>query len=163
MAFRRQEETVPLPHVRLAFTISKMPPSPIAGSRQSGNGNSRDAREPARIEPEARGVAKCFQTSIRWRRTKICRDLAKTHGDEGLRQWLWANAGCVRQVHLHDLRDGRSHRALGAGTLDFMQFLPLLAGENVLDWCMEVRPREKAIESLAVLKEMLRSAAENPS
>ena len=93
----------------------------------------------------------------------LCWDLAKTCRDDGLQQWLRANVGSVRQVHLHDLRNGRSHRIVGAGTLDFTGVLPLLAGEDVLDWCIEVRPREKATESLAALKQILRRASANPS
>ena len=93
----------------------------------------------------------------------LCWDLAKTWRDDALRQWLWANVGCVRQVHLHDLRDGRSHQVIGAGTLDFIQFLPVLARENVLDWCIEVRPRERAAESLEALRQMLRGASQDAS
>lgn len=44
---------------------------------------------------------------------------------------------------------------LGAGTLDFTRYLPRLAEANVLDFCLEVRPRQKAAESLANLKTLI--------
>ena len=45
--------------------------------------------------------------------------------------------------------------ALGTGRVDFMRFLPRLAEAGVLDYCIEVRPREKAKESLMNLRAMV--------
>lgn len=85
----------------------------------------------------------------------LCWDLPKSCGNQEIESWLWANVDHVRQVHLHDVSDGYSHQVIGTGKLDLMQYLPPLAKANVLDWCIEVRPREKALESLANLNRML--------
>ncbi len=44
---------------------------------------------------------------------------------------------------------------IGSGELDFTQLLPILARADVLDYCIEVRPREKALQSLAALRRMV--------
>jgi len=95
----------------------------------------------------------------------LCWDLAKTYDgrrglDADMEAYFWAHLDHVQQVHLHDRRDGRSHRVIGTGSVDFMRFLPRLAEANVLDYCIEVRPREKAAESFANLQQLLRSSAE---
>ena len=86
----------------------------------------------------------------------LCWDLAKTfdgqmNRDSRLEQYFRDHLDRVRQVHLHDVRDGRSHRVLGTGRIDLMAYLPRLAEADVLEYCIEVRPREKATESLAHL------------
>ena len=86
----------------------------------------------------------------------LCWDLAKSHDDQELQEWLWLNVQHVRQVHLHDVCPGYSHQVIGMGTLDFMRYLPRLAGADVLDFCIEVRPQEEAVESLANLKRLAR-------
>jgi sugar phosphate isomerase/epimerase len=93
-------------------------------------------------------------------RLHLCWDLAKTYRDAATRdaalEWfLWRNLARVRQVHLHDRRDGLAHCVLGAGMVDFKRFLPRLARANVTEFCIEVRPREKALESLRNLRGML--------
>lgn len=95
-------------------------------------------------------------------RLHLCWDLAKTYRDGGrrdaaLERFMWRNLSRVRQVHLHDRRDGLSHCVLGAGTVDFMRFLPRLARANVMEFCIEVRPREKALESLRNLRGMVQA------
>jgi sugar phosphate isomerase/epimerase len=90
----------------------------------------------------------------------LCWDIAKTYlgrsePDRTLEEFFWRNLAHVRQVHLHDLRDGVSHRVIGTGHVDFMRFLPRLADANVLEYCIEVRPREKATESLTNLRRMI--------
>lgn len=90
----------------------------------------------------------------------LCWDLAKTYRadgslDETLEQYFCQNLARVRQVHLHDLRDGLSHCVIGTGRLDFARFLPRLARADILDYCIEVRPRDKALESLHRLRAML--------
>ena len=84
----------------------------------------------------------------------LCWDLAKTEGPE-FEAFMWKNLAHIRQVHLHDIRDGRSHRVVGTGEIDFMRFLPRLGEAEVMDYCIEVRPREKALESLENLKRLL--------
>lgn len=91
----------------------------------------------------------------------LCWDLAKMyhHGmekDAVQERYFWGNARYVRQVHLHDRNpDGSSHRVIGTGTIDFRGYLKRLAQYDVLDYCIEVRPREKAKESLERLKRLL--------
>ena len=95
-------------------------------------------------------------------RLHLCWDLAKTYRDAATRdatleRFMWRNLARVRQVHLHDRRGALSHCVLGAGTVDFMHFLPRLARANVAEFCIEVRPREKALESLRNLRGMMRT------
>ncbi|MBN1344030.1 MAG: sugar phosphate isomerase/epimerase [Phycisphaerae bacterium] len=87
----------------------------------------------------------------------LCWDLPKTYDargniDQELENYFWHNVDRIKQVHLHDLRDGRSHCVIGTGRLDLMRFLPRLARASVADWCIEVRPRDKALESLENLQ-----------
>ena len=84
----------------------------------------------------------------------LCWDLPKTAGPE-FEAFMWKNLAHIRQVHLHDIRDGRSHRVVGTGEIDFMHFLPRLGEAEVTDFCIEVRPREKALESLENLLDMM--------
>ncbi len=97
-------------------------------------------------------------------RLSLCWDLAKTFNREmrierNLEACFWKNLRHVRQVHLHDRSGhGHSHRVIGSGDIEFMHFLPRLAEADVMDYCIEVRPREKAKESLANLKALLQSA-----
>lgn len=90
----------------------------------------------------------------------LCWDLAKTYDkslnlNADLEEFFWRNLAHVRQVHLHDIRTGGSHKVVGTGGVDFMRFLPRLAQANVLEYCIEVRPREKALESLNNLKQII--------
>ena len=93
-------------------------------------------------------------------RLALCWDLAKawaarTRGGRDEERFFRRNIEHVRQVHLHDLRDGRSHRVIGTGEVDFMQFLPDLARVDVAEYCIEVRPRQKAADSLERLRGLL--------
>jgi len=92
-------------------------------------------------------------------RLALCWDLPKTYTpdgrDEPLEAWLWDHLHCIRQVHLHDRGGGRNHRTIGVGELDFTRYLPRLAAANVEEFCIEVRPREKALESLVNLASIL--------
>ena len=90
----------------------------------------------------------------------LCWDLAKTYDSRinlnlAIHDYFRHNIDFVRQVHLHDLRDGHSHRVIGSGDLDFLQFLPDLSKANVMDFCIEVRPREQALESMANLRSLI--------
>ena len=92
----------------------------------------------------------------------LCWDLAKTFDAAGgpverIESFYRRNIARVRQVHLHDIRDGRSHCVVGTGCIDFLHFLPSLAAADVMDYCIEVRPREQAVESLANLRRVLES------
>ncbi|MHA2325429.1 MAG: sugar phosphate isomerase/epimerase family protein, partial [Promethearchaeota archaeon] len=62
----------------------------------------------------------------------------------------------IKQVHLHDLdSDGKSHRVVGSGIIDFKYFLKKFINLEVLDYCIEVRPHEKAYESLTNLRRII--------
>ena len=102
-------------------------------------------------------VCEALQRHLDNEELSLCWDLAKCRDDPSVERWLWANLQHVRQVHLHDVCHGYSHQILGSGTLDFMSFLPRLAQANVMDYCIEVRPREKALESLVNLRALIRS------
>jgi len=88
----------------------------------------------------------------------LCWDLAKTfnRGATEVEDYFRLNLGCVKQVHLHDVNsEGRSHRVIGSGRLDFPRYLSRLSAADVLEYCIEVRPREKAKESLENLKSIV--------
>jgi sugar phosphate isomerase/epimerase len=91
----------------------------------------------------------------------LCWDLAKTYRsdrtiDAQLESYFRENARFVKQVHLHDIRE-HSHAVIGTGCVDFPRFLDALADADVREYCIEVRPREKAKESLDSLRAMLES------
>jgi len=64
-----------------------------------------------------------------------------------------------REIHIHDRREASgkiaSHRVVGTGRIDFLNYFNILQGADVLDYCIEVRPKEKALESLSALKKMI--------
>jgi len=84
----------------------------------------------------------------------LCWDLAKGIGRPELEDFFFGNLPWVKQVHLHDLKH-RSHRTIGSGEIDFSRYLGVLKDADVEDFCIEVRPREKAKESLETLKALL--------
>jgi sugar phosphate isomerase/epimerase len=89
----------------------------------------------------------------------LCWDIAKAVDAQGrmtadAAALLAAHRSAIRQVHLHDVREGRSHCVLGTGAIDIADHLRSLAGADVLDWCIEVRPREAAVASLAYLRQV---------
>ncbi len=94
------------------------------------------------------------------RRLALSWDLAKTWNKPALERFFFSSIDRVKQVHLHDIRtDDRgtqqSHCVIGSGEIDFAGYLNRLSEANVLDYCIEVRPREKAKESLEGLKRIL--------
>jgi len=60
---------------------------------------------------------------------------------------------------LHDRREANGvllgHRVIGSGIIDFRKYFGILQGAKVLDYCIEVRPKEKALESLIELQRLL--------
>ncbi len=87
-------------------------------------------------------------------------DIAKTWNKPALERFFFSSMDRIKQVHLHDIRtdergNQKSHCVIGTGEIDFSYYLNRLAAANVLDYCIEVRPREKAKESLAALKTLL--------
>ncbi len=90
----------------------------------------------------------------------LCWDLQKMYSKEGIlneetKEFIFRNLGSVRQVHLHSLVNGKAHRVIQRGIIDFKNYLSMLQKVDVLDYCIEVRPREKAVESLDNLGRML--------
>jgi len=87
----------------------------------------------------------------------LCWDIAKTFNDidvdRGIENFLIRNIEHIREVHLHDLSAlGKSHQVIGDGIIDFSHYLSLLSRADVVEYCIEVRPREKAKESLERLQ-----------
>ena len=61
----------------------------------------------------------------------------------------------VKECHLHDQKPGKpSHDILGGGKIDFSHYLRMLLSQDVC-FTLEVRPREDALKSLKILKDML--------
>jgi sugar phosphate isomerase/epimerase len=92
----------------------------------------------------------------------LCWDLAKSQDRPDIQAFFFENIRHVKQVHLHDIRrnekgEMRRHYVIGTGIIDFRYYLERLAEADVLDYCIEVRPREKARESLEALKQLLNS------
>ena len=97
-------------------------------------------------------VCELLQPHLDANELSLCWDLAKMRDDPAVQQYLWQNLAHVRQVHLHDVHDGYSHQVIGSGSVDFAHYLPRLAEAEVLDYCIEVRPHDKAVESLKRLR-----------
>ncbi len=109
--------------------------------------------ENVNLSPLVREVLQPFLDS---KRLGLCWDIAKSEADTKLEAYLRRNLAHIKQVHLHDIDDaGRSHRIIGTGRIDFRSYLEDLSKVNVLDYCIEVRPRESAKASLDRLKMML--------
>lgn len=80
----------------------------------------------------------------------LAHDLAKPDPGGIFAQHAWA----VRQVHLHGrTEDGRSHAALGPECEGLLPHFRRLEQHDVREYCIEVRPRERALASLAWLRE----------
>jgi len=61
----------------------------------------------------------------------------------------------VKECHLHDQRLGKhSHDILGVGKIDFARYLKTLVPRNVY-FTLEIRPRNNALKSLKILRDML--------
>ncbi|MDE1870415.1 MAG: sugar phosphate isomerase/epimerase [Candidatus Micrarchaeota archaeon] len=90
----------------------------------------------------------------------LCWDFEKMHNrnhsiNTEVREFFFRNLAAVKQVHLHNITNGKSHRVIQPGLIDFKYYLGLLKDFDVLDYCIEVRPREKAVESLENLRKIL--------
>lgn len=87
-------------------------------------------------------------------------DIPKSHTNAGkpilqIEDFFMRYLDTVRECHLHDQRPRRhSHDILGVGKIDFSPYLKLFAPEDVY-FTLEIRPREKALESLRILEGML--------
>ena len=90
----------------------------------------------------------------------LCWDIAKSYRRPEIESYFLDNIRFIRQVHLHDFQylDGKvssSHRVIGTGEINFKYYLSKLKDADILDYCIEVRPKEKAKESLERLKLIL--------
>jgi sugar phosphate isomerase/epimerase len=90
----------------------------------------------------------------------LCWDLAKSADRPEVEEFYSSHLDWIKQVHLHDVRtlsDGRtkSHRVIGTGRTDFERYLRLLRDADVEDYCIEVRPREKAKTSFDTLRRII--------
>jgi sugar phosphate isomerase/epimerase len=91
---------------------------------------------------------------------KLCWDLEKTYGggnaaDMRIVDFFTKNRAYVDQVHLHSLINSKGHSVIQKGIVDFPYYFDILKDADVQDYCIEVRPREKAVESLENLKKIL--------
>ncbi len=99
----------------------------------------------------------------------LCWDLAKGAGRPDVEACYLANPQWIKQVHLHDGRQLASgavkgHRTIGTGDIDFKKALRFLTrNANVEDYCIEVRPREKARESLRALARIAQDVGAEPA
>lgn len=100
-------------------------------------------------------------------RVSLCWDIAKAFDPAG-RVCAEMDAFCrrhidrVRQVHLHDIRQGLSHRVIGSGALPWERLLAPLVSSSVEEFCIEVRPRAAARASREALLGMIERWAPQP-
>ena len=91
----------------------------------------------------------------------LCWDLPKTYNsnttkNNEVEEFFLKNKKYVKQVHLYDISyHGKSHKVISSGVLDFKYLFTKLEISNIMDFCIEVRPREKAKESLQNLKHLI--------
>ena len=94
----------------------------------------------------------------------LCYDVAKAYTNEQhknieVSKFFLENQNSIKQVHLHDINEnGRGHRVIGSGIIDFKEILLNFENIPVIDYCIEVRPRSKALESLKNLKNIFSSS-----
>lgn len=87
-------------------------------------------------------------------------DLPKSHSMNGrsiveIENFLLSHLDKVKECHVHDQKAGKhSHDVIGAGNIDFSRYLRLLLPREVC-FTLEIRPREKALESLRILVGMV--------
>lgn len=88
-------------------------------------------------------------------------DFAKTHSLPVIQKnaemtFFNSHQAEVRQIHLHDISsDGTAHHVVGSGIIDFRDYLAHINPSTLVDCCIEVRPREKALESRQNLARIL--------
>ncbi|QEE15140.1 sugar phosphate isomerase/epimerase family protein [Promethearchaeum syntrophicum] len=104
-----------------------------------------------------------LQSFIKNKKCWLCYDVAKAHYDKHhnnfeVYQFFQDNQKSIKQVHLHDVNEnGRAHRVIGSGIIDFNEMMIKIKESPVIDYCIEVRPHSKALESLRNLKQILNS------
>ncbi|MFB0567586.1 MAG: sugar phosphate isomerase/epimerase family protein [Candidatus Bathyarchaeia archaeon] len=87
-------------------------------------------------------------------------DIPKSHTITGkpivkVENFLMRHLEKVKECHLHGQKPGKySHDILGVGKIDFSHYLKILLSQDVY-FTFEIRPRENALKSLKILKDML--------
>jgi len=105
-----------------------------------------------------------LQPFISNKKSWLCYDVAKAyynkqHKNIEVNKFFNENKKSIKQVHLHDVNEnGRGHRVIGSGLIDFNEILLNIKESPVIDYCIEVRPRSKALESLRNLKQIFSSS-----
>ncbi|WP_371802552.1 sugar phosphate isomerase/epimerase family protein [Candidatus Lokiarchaeum ossiferum] len=92
----------------------------------------------------------------------LCWDIAKTFTRSGekiaeIEAFFLDNLSQIRQVHLHDIHNYRSHRSIGEGIIDFAYFIKLLKDVTIEDYCIEVRPHSRAVDSYKKLEKIIQN------
>ncbi len=106
-------------------------------------------------------VIEVLQNYLRNTKLGLCWDFAKTYDKKNneikkkTMDFMVNNLHAIKQVHLHSIIGGKAHKVIQPGLIDFKYYLGLLDGIDVLDYCIEVRPREKAVESMNNLKKII--------
>ena len=99
----------------------------------------------------------------------LCWDLVKGAFRPDVEGFYLSHPEWIKQVHLHDRREVASgsikgHRVIGTGDIEFARCLRFLMEKaEVEDFCIEVRPRDKARESLLALAEIIQQLNVDPS
>ncbi len=94
----------------------------------------------------------------------LCYDVAKAYYNEQhknieVSKFFHDNQKSIKQIHLHDVNEnGRGHRVIGSGLIDFKKMLLHIPNAPTIDYCIEVRPSSKALESKKNLKRILNSS-----
>jgi len=104
------------------------------------------------------GLALCWNLARVYRRSPhlpVYENARQWEVDPVAEAFFWKHLPHVRQARLHDLRGDQAHRVIGSGEMEFMRFLPRLVDANVREFVIDVRPKEKALESLRNLKRLL--------
>ena len=88
-------------------------------------------------------------------------DLAKMYRRDGsvmseVEAFFLAHLDRVRECHLHDVTDRGQHQVIGTGCVNFRKHLSALSDREV-NFTIEVRPRELALESLGNLRKLLKN------
>ena len=86
-------------------------------------------------------------------------DLAKMYRNDGtvnsdVESFFENHIDKVRECHLHDRTAEHSHQIIGQGFVDFRHYIGLLS-EYPVEYTIEVRPIENAVNSFAALKKIL--------
>lgn len=110
-----------------------------------------------KLNPEVLSVLELYLDK---KRLYLCWDLAKSYLGSGekdlnLINFFLSHNQSIKQLHLHDIKNGRQHREIGSGVMDYRYFLSQLELNEIIDLCIEVRPEKYALSSKEKLKKIL--------